>query len=295
MFGTTLLEVIIGLVFVYLILSLICSAVQETFAAVLSWRSNTLQVGIKNLLDDPNIKDAAGNIRDLKREVYNHPLIQKLAKKDKHPSYIPSRNFALALLDVLKDPSAPGGPLTEAEDTVSRLPDGPIKKALVGLIDSGQGDIAQVRKNIEDWYDDTMDRVSGWYKRNAQKWMFGIAFVLVACINVDSVHIAQRLWRDPQLRAQVVAHADVLVGEKPTDQKQKEIKKLRKELDELPIGWDRASLDSFSADPGFSISKVFGWVLTTIAVSLGAPFWFDGLNKLLNIRAAGRRPEKATS
>ncbi|MFQ5684302.1 MAG: hypothetical protein ACE5HC_13660 [Candidatus Binatia bacterium] len=288
-----ILEVIIGLVFVYLILSLICSAVQETIAAVCGWRSNTLQEGIQNLLDDPNIKDAAGNVRDLKEEVYNHPLVNKLAKKGKRPSYVPARNFAVALLDVLKDPNASGGPLTEARATVDNLPHGPVRKALAGLIDTAQGDIAQVRKNIETWFDDSMDRVSGWYKRNAHKWMVGIALGLTIFMNVDSVEISRRLWKDPQLRAQVVAQADVLVDKNATELEKETIKNLQQELNELPVGWDIPSLKSLGANPWSLIPKVVGLILTTIAVSLGAPFWFDGLNKLLNIRAAGRRPEKA--
>lgn len=291
----TILEVVIGLVLVYLMLSLVCSAVQETIAAALGWRSNTLQEGIKNLLEDSNIKDAAGKVRDLTAELYKHPLIQKLGKKGRGPSYIPSRTFAVALFDILKDPSAQGGPLTQVGDTVSKLPDGSMKKALAGLIDAAQGNITEIRKNVENWFDDSMDRVSGWYKRNIQKWMMGIAFGLVVLMNVDSVHIAKRLWTDPQLRAQVVAHADVLVAENVTDPERKAIEELRQQLADLPIGWNKSAWDSLSANFGGAMLKLFGWVLTAIAVSLGAPFWFDGLGKLLSIRGAGRRPEKATS
>ncbi len=98
MSGMVALEVAIGLAFVYLILSLICSAVQELIAQVMSWRSATLQDGIRNLLRDPNLKDAKDKVRDLAGEVYAHPLVKKLAKEGKKPSYIPARTFAMALL-----------------------------------------------------------------------------------------------------------------------------------------------------------------------------------------------------
>jgi hypothetical protein len=283
MFDMVAIEVGIGLVFVYLILSLICSAVQETIAGVAGWRSNTLKEGIENLLEDPSIKD-------LGKEVYRHPLVKKLAKNGKNPSYIPPRNFAIALLDVLKDPTAREGPISEVRDTVRKMSDGPVKIALAGLIDSAQGDLTQACKNVETWFDDSMDRVNGWYKRNVQKWMMGIALVLAVFMNVDSIEISQRLWKDSQLRAQIVAHAGVFVEERKTDD---EFKRLRQELNELPVGWGKSTRDSLYKHPELFILKVFGWIFTTIAVSFGAPFWFDGLSKLFNIRAAGRRPEKA--
>jgi hypothetical protein len=40
------------------------------------------------------------------------------------------------------------------------------------------------------------------------------------------------------------------------------------------------------------VSKLVGFLLTAFALSLGAPFWFDTLNKLINIRTAGRAPDE---
>ena len=49
-----------------------------------------------------------------------------------------------------------------------------------------------------------------------------------------------------------------------------------------------------SQDSGGWVLKVIGWLITGLAVALGAPFWFDLLNKLVNLRGAGPRPAPAT-
>ena len=290
MTSNIILDVIIGLIFVYLLLSLICSAIQETIASAAGLRAETLQDGIKNLLDDPNIKDAKAKIRDLKTEVYEHPLIKNLARAGKKPSYIPARNFTIALLDVLKDPNSPNGPLTEAANTISKLPAGQLKDALAGIIDGAGNKAENVTKNIETWFDNSMGRVSGWYKRSSQKLMLLIAFALAVSINVDSIELAQTLWKDPGLRAQVVTAAQQQVDANKSTQEPQSIKDLRSELNKVPVGWDRENWVSLRNGDSNLFLKLFGWILTAIAVSLGAPFWFDGLGKALNIRGAGARP-----
>src|SRR4051812_11895052 len=76
MFGSTALEVAIGVVFVYLSLSLVCTAAQELIAAVMTWRATNLAHGIRNLL-----KYADNN--ELLKGFYNHPLIQSLYRDGK--------------------------------------------------------------------------------------------------------------------------------------------------------------------------------------------------------------------
>jgi len=58
------------------------------------------------------------------------------------------------------------------------------------------------------------------------------------------------------------------------------------------LGWGK---DSLNLTTGGWIQRVLGWLLTMIAVSLGAPFWFDMLNKIINIRNAGTKPATSDS
>ena len=101
MFGSSVLEVAIGVIFVYLVLSLICTAANEAIATIINKRGTNLFGGIKNLLNDPAFTGLA-------QQIYSHGLVdgisQDAAVSDKPtrlPSYMPSKTFSLALLDVL--------------------------------------------------------------------------------------------------------------------------------------------------------------------------------------------------
>lgn len=240
MTGIALIDVAISLIFLFLVLSLICSALQEAVATGLSARSENLWQGVENLLNDPKTDKtthglmatlffshyktlwrgllgllnpqpvaaasgtgtpaAAGALVEdetLAGKVYRHPLIKKLAKDGKKPSYIPARTFALALLDTIKDPNAQGGALAEAATSVKNLPDGDIKTALATLIADAQGNVEKARKNIETWFDDSMDRVAGWYKRHSQYWMVFYAFLIAMSLNVDTLQVVRVLYDNP--------------------------------------------------------------------------------------------------
>ena len=302
MSGNVILDVAIGLIFVYLLLSLMCSALQELLATVFKLRAKNLEAGIRNLLDDPNAKGVAD-------QLLAHPLIKKLAKKGKKPSYIPSRTFALALMDSIKDPNTSGSPIALAKTSVSKLPKGELQVSLLVLIEDAEGDVEKIRNNIESWFDDKMDRASGWYKRKAKLFMFGIAMVLAVVLNVDSIHVATTLWKDQGLRQALVTQAQ---GFSATEQASglpySEIKKELGSL-KLPIGWGQRLTSTDSAAANKSKPKtdneqnglwtgvvcLFGWLITALCVSLGAPFWFDALGKALSVRAAGKKPERSSA
>ena len=117
MFGSEILEVAIGLVLVYLVLALICSALSEWIARILALRASTLEDGIRNLLEDPE-----GN--HLAKKIYDHPLVKGLSKKGwinkARPSNIPARTFALALFDTVMEAGRPIGSAPADEDGESK-------------------------------------------------------------------------------------------------------------------------------------------------------------------------------
>jgi hypothetical protein len=304
MFGSALLEILIGLAFVYLLLAVICSALSEWIARIFAMRSKNLEAGIRNLLEDP----------ELVQKVYQHPLLKsfyrkgwfdKLRNRRGGPSYISSRTFTLALLDI----AAPADPKDRPKDfegvrhavAKCNVLNDTMKTALLVLIDEGAGDLKKARENIENWFDDTMNRVSGWYKRKAQLIVLLLALVFCVALNADTITITNSLSSDSTLRAAVVAAAEETAKAPPPDSKTPltRITELRSELEHLglPIGWLKASHDY--VDPREVPTSVKGWfykilglLLTTIAVSLGAPFWFDLLNKLVNLRGAGKESNR---
>src|ERR1041384_636043 len=108
MFGSSIIDIAIGMVFVYLLLSLICSAANEIIERYSRKRASDLENGIKEMLLNP---DGTG---DLVERLYKHPLVYSLYAKPYTPgaktlpSYIPARNFALALMDLVAKGGAQG-------------------------------------------------------------------------------------------------------------------------------------------------------------------------------------------
>jgi hypothetical protein len=185
---------------------------------------------------------------------------------------------------------------------------------LEGLLDIQKLDTVfnQMEQHIEIWFNNSMERVSGWYKRRAQAWTIGIAAALTVALNVDSVLIAQRLARDSALRAAIVAQAEQMVEQpatvvvtatpaagtpplNPVQDTNARAQLLQDRIQELktvgiPLGWPdpEGSRDGWS----WFLLKTLGLLLTAGAASLGAPFWFDILNRFMSVRSAGKAPEE---
>lgn len=308
MFGSTVLEVAIGLVFIYLLLSLLCSAINEWIAQIFALRARTLSEGIKNLLRD---KKGVGPAKAL----YSHGLIDGLSKKSQKsgdktlkgrngPSYIPPRAFATALMDhlgmlLLPNPQAASDArVLEQLKLLGRAQlDAKVKQGLTTLIKQANGDIAKLQQNIETWFNDAMDRVSGWYKRRAQVIGFVLGLVVTLFMNADTIYIAQTLSRSPTMRAAVIADAQKLSGQTLPEKTASDVLAELKRTS-LPLGWqksdppdptkNRSSLKEVFMNYGWM--PIIGWLLTAAALSLGASFWFDLLNKIMHIRSTGATP-----
>jgi hypothetical protein len=297
MLNSGMLDVAIGIIFIFVFLSLVCSVITEWIAGIASLRSKNLEAGIRILLNDQT-KDG------MTKRFYDNPLIQAIAKSGEKPSYIPSRSFALALMNIIAPEDTERGGLTAGglREAVARIQNEGLRKTLLIFLSDAGNNLEGARKNIENWYDDAMDRVSGWYKRKAQLISFICAFALTAALNADTIFIANSLFRDPVLRAGLVASAQEMVKQPDFNSKApqtavKEIKEIKEELEAIafPMGWSYEAGGRIPAgkNPDWWVRKIFGLLITSVAVSLGAPFWFDVLNKFVNIRASGGKPAKS--
>ncbi|HTO43075.1 MAG TPA: hypothetical protein VML56_03280 [Burkholderiales bacterium] len=289
MFGSGAIDVAIGLAFVFALLSLICSSVTELISQLLGWRAQTLEQGIRNLITDPATREA----------FYRHPLIRSLGNPTKsgekgHPSYLPSDMFALVLLDVLApsqtDQKAPAKDQAAADE---------LRRALQALAGTAGTNLDALRGKVEGWFDDVMDRASGWYKRKAQWMLLVIAVVVTVIANADAISLATSLWQSPSLRASVVEAASAYANEQAANGEEATLDELRQHLDELanrglPLGWGADKVLS-TREAGPWASKLAGLLLTALAASLGAPFWFDLVNKLINVRSTGNVPPRSNA
>ena len=350
MFGSAILDVAIGLFMIYLMLSLVCTAVNESIASITRQRGKHLLEGVKNLLNDPDLTGLA-------KQIYNHGLVDGLSrnaadpnKQNRPPSYMPAGTFSLALLDILTShgaianaPASAGAlgnaivetatatanaaqklPDSAALDktasaalerqlalgrelaaaapdvianiktAIEQLPSGHTKEALSVLLDKSAREVSTTvshveafQKNLEGWFNDAMDRVSGWYKRWTQACLAVVAVIIVCAANADTLAIVHRLEADTALRASLAAAAQD-VARQPAGVTGDGVKTAVATAESLtlPIGWKAWPWETRHS--GLAITmKLLGLLITVLATSLGAPFWFDMLGKVANVRGSG--------
>jgi len=292
-----IVDVALGLILLYTVLSLFASVVKEWISTFLGLRATNLKKGIQTLVG-----------ADYAAKLYDHPLVSTLATEKKLPSYIGSGTFASALVDLL----AHGGedqPAADPEDDqptddsggdAARLirnvsGDPVLGRALRALSSAGAETVAELRTEIAAWFDDGMNRVSGWYRRQTQWIIFAIGAGVTLFANASTVHVAGDLWRDDMLRYSVAQEAVSIASTTPGSDSVEVSDAL---LASFPVGWgDEDPFGVREGVPDWSwgtlLAHLMGWVLTAAAVSLGAPFWFDLLGRVTKLRGTGKRPEGA--
>lgn len=334
MFGSAILDVAIGLFLVYVVLSLISSAAREGIEAWLGTRSAHLEAGIRQLLHDPKGKGLA-------QQLYGHPMISGLfdgsyspddlraATKETPglmkrgarrclPSYIPADSFALALLDITArgpvnataDDEASDSPvltLSAVRASVGSIRNPSVQRALLTAIDTAGDDLRRAQRNIAAWFDSSMDRVSGRYKRFSQQILMGLGVAVAVGLNANTLEIATFLYQDEATREALVAQAQAVAADSALlaapDDRVAHIRALRAQLDslQLPLGWANGIRPRVAEPPTerlaqvwyYGLNPLLGWLATALAVSLGAPFWFDLLNKIMVVRSTVKPHEKS--
>jgi hypothetical protein len=329
-----IIDIAIGLVLMYLVLSLVCTVINEFIATFKDWRSSSLEAGVKKLLDDPAVRNA----------FYSHGLIQGTAKvsadsnvgagagaapaaaaSSDHPSYFSAETFTLALLGTLNTGKTVPG-FEDVQNAITNLPPSNVKSALLANLAAADHSLEDFRKKVASWFDDSMDRLGGVYKRKLKTLSLIIGLGVAVLVNADTFEVGKALWSDSALRAQMVQIAADTVKKGLPDKSDGSLTAVAKAFQDadttlrpLPIGWpvdswivkifgsnvaastpaapatssDRTTAECFLWSIWWLFVKVIGLIVTGLALSLGAPFWFDLLGKFVNVRGAGPKPERA--
>ncbi len=278
MFNSTILDVAAGLVFTFFAVSLATSAITEAIASAMMWRSKNLLTGIKHILNDP---DFTGLALRLYKSALINPRDSGTAVTEADikflPAYIDPKQFANAVLQIadVKD-----GTLDALKaKIVMNIPSEQLQHLLVGIVDRAGGKADEMRTELASWFDNSMDRVSGAYKRQVQLWSFLIALVLAMALNIDTIQVGKALWQQPMLTKSIV----VAEGVAPAD--------ALAALNELPlpIGWTWKKAVALEADLSW-LEALAGWLITALATLFGAAFWFDLLQNITRLKGAGPSP-----
>lgn len=458
MFNNAVLDIAIGLTFIFVLYSLLALTINEFLATIFAYRSRMLERALEQMLDGKNygyhwwdkvanfflwifylIKekfsdqqneelkslDAFLSKTDLSNpeivangktsfyyrrikvneksllftaNITDHPLYKRKAEKSvffKKPAYLSADSFSDMLIDVLGKNRAAGSPILLKDiaafinTQIENNPD--LKKVLNLYIEQANGDLQRFKLLVENWFDDTMDRVSGWYKKQSYRRSIFIGFIIAITFNVSTIHIVKKLSKDKDVREALVKNAseyvkthiidttggtkkvvsaqentpakptlDVVTNQadtlkeggpatsnatvvpkastknNPPDPDFEEAKRKLRQIDSLykydiaendsllGLGWGDFgikektrrydSLIAIGKDPRKplfmtkfgkpfykpvyvlgktfgSLNSLIGFLITALAISLGAPFWFDLLNRFVNLRVTGTKPE----
>jgi hypothetical protein len=315
----TILQIIISVIVIYLIFSVVVFVIVEWLSGITQMRGRMLEKAIKGMF----------NNHEIGRQILSHPVVKNLAaQRKRRPAYLPASSIAAAIIDIVGTKGAAAGQAETYErfmQGVDNLPDEDLKKLLRSLAQRARN-LETLTETIEKWYNDGMERLSGWYKVNTRWVAFIIALLVTGIFNVDTIYIIRVAKADPVLRQRMndlgdkimadsafFAHVNSLppfdtdyyeeyendstiksdtfdlqtadqhgpVAMSPDERLQQlnELGQFIRESD-LPIGWHIKN-----EDPMYYI--VLGWFLTALALTAGAPFWFDVLKKLVNVRSSG--------
>ncbi|OIO54575.1 MAG: hypothetical protein COX57_12590 [Alphaproteobacteria bacterium CG_4_10_14_0_2_um_filter_63_37] len=300
MFGLNMLDVMIGLITIYLVFGIVCTAIVEWFNQLFSVRSNNLETALKEMF--------AGDLNDQQSFVaafYAHPLIRSLCTQDakgnvKKPSYIPSDVVGKVVESLLLANKAVHAAKKVEEGGVSlvdALPDtkasAHLKQMVAHHVDQARGDAEAFRQSVADQFDQVMDRASGWFKRKTQVVGFWTAAILVVVGNVDTLQITQVLANNPAARAQMMAVANQVnvqgIDDQPGVGIAFEQAQQAMAASTLQFGWHpspAAPSQGWLACLGAVLTKIVGLLISAMAISLGAPFWFDMLQKVMKVRTS---------
>ena len=254
MFGSAILDVAIGLSFLFFILSLVVTSAREILEGWTQTRAVHLERGLRELLRD---RQGTG----LASQIYNHPLINSLFRgqyeprrlrtslwsnflrtlrmrvdswgrypiRSNLPAYIPARNFASALLDLAARGEVTAEGDGTAHDTAAvtfeqvragiaaNIANPDVRRAVLLALDGAKGDLDQARANIESWFDSGMDRVSGWYRKHTQWVLFWMGLAIAIGLNVNALEVVRSLYQNDAMRQAIVAEAQATVTRAGSD------------------------------------------------------------------------------
>jgi hypothetical protein len=306
---TALVDVAIGLTVVYLGASLFVTVINEYAAQVLNLRGSYLCNSLMKLFTDQDIR------RILTQSPALKPFFGSLARKT--PSYVDPNVLGQLLIGGLAQGSTTRDTLKSVSKAIENLPSSELKTQLQSLLRTSGSSIDALVKAVSDWTDRSLSMLGEGYKRNLQIISLVVGFAVAIGFNLDTLALTGHLYRDKDARDATVAlgiQIAEMTGKEtfekciamPPQERREDascapltglvdaVQGRNESLGKLPFGWpDGAHRPDSLPAVLYWAGKLLGWVLTALALSLGAPFWFDLLNKFVNIRHGMRKPEVA--
>jgi len=361
-----ILDLVIGLFFIYFLLSIVTSSAVEVVLTIARARARILENWLLGIFTASALKpDGTPAGISVGQAIMDHCHTTARSSTKRSTPYISAANFVTAMLDkvtiaasagqstpAFQSPPADLAAYITAITTTDLLPPelkrtflafayeaqaaapaaiAPVNPDISNSSASAKTDLDLFRAKLEAWFDDTKDRFTDKLKQGWTVWLTAVlGAIAVIAANADTVRISKYLYdhkaESKRFADSALAHysryegrlnriesgtatrdtsaassqpAQVTVGDikNTIDSLKADLALLRSEIpSNIPMGWDSAAYPQkhFYQKIGPATKRHgLGWVISILAVMLGAPFWFDVLNKLANIRGAGPKPASA--
>ncbi|MFN7495636.1 MAG: hypothetical protein ACK5RG_22150 [Cyclobacteriaceae bacterium] len=325
-----ILDLIAGLIFIYFLLALVNNSFIELFSAFMQIRAKLLERWIRKMLGamanevmDHDLLNGLSKSKKSTHYMDSKSFAKVLVEKILTPSKIDQAK-PLALPDkinldeYIQNSGLPDGIKTMLRNFV-------VRTHAQKLVDDKVNDISHLELQIQQWFDSSMVLLTGTYKRKTIWFTFLFASVLTVTLNIDSLQLAAYLYSNPEARQKLAASAyhaaqdssyiqlaekikqKAVAAKADSTQLKKDLTDFVKEVNEqrafmettvatvsssIPIGWQETSRKPGEAWWWYALRKLGGLLITTLAICLGAPFWFDVLNKVANLRSSLKPDDK---
>jgi hypothetical protein len=233
MFNSIALDVVIGMVMIYLLYSLLTSILAEMISSWLGIRSRVLRRAIERMLNDGYQVDYAAGYRNrlwrsageffLRENIafndsfagkfYDYPAVKYMSEKPRKwfspskASYLTKETFAQTVIHLLR---GKGSGNSDMEKIAFCLKFNSLHiqpqtlSYLRNLLTDAGGDVSVFTLSLQNWFEETMQRTTGWYKRKNRLILFAVGFLIAVSFNVDSIKIVCLLSKDNDARGQLV-------------------------------------------------------------------------------------------
>jgi hypothetical protein len=290
-FDSQALDVAIGLVLLFFVLALASSSIVEALAGILNIRGKKLKNAINQLVTDPEktLKVWETSVFGaLQAGTRATATSRGKSKKTRTPAYVSARSFADATIEAISELK------TGAKSAVAleqQLP-APLKTRLDAITNEVGSDLTAIKAGLEKWFDETMERAAGAFKRWSQITLVVVALLLTVSLNASTTRVAMTLWNQAAVRDSVVQAARNVSVDENAQQTSSDLKGVSDTVGslkslKLPVGWN--DWDSQTGAAG----TIAGWLITALLVMLGAPFWYGLLTRLVSLRSTGEKPSPA--
>ena len=354
-----ILDLVAGLIFIYFLLAIVNNSLFEIFLSFSKFRAIMLRKWLVQTFESGTLDGFA---------IMNHPLVSGLSAKNKAPSYMGGKAFATVISDLLLKAArtkgdaanavAQGLAAVEAEIKASGLPAN-IENMLLTFCERSKlektltpalNELEHFERQVEAWFDSSMERLGGRFKRKSFGFTFVFSLVTVCALNVDSISLANYFYSHDAARTAFAEKAYADLDKETTKKYVAQIKAEKKSSDSLEQaekkvdasvpstsasgvsesgakgieGFENgaANIDSIGADikseqekikhivsglqselplgwgdgpvvKQLNVKKIGGLLISIFAVCLGAPFWFEMLGKIANLRSTIKPGDKS--